>query len=114
MNSWTRKRFLELGMGVLGAGILHALGCDDDSETTTSGPGGPGGTGGNPAKIKYAEVHTGNVCTEDLVVMFEGMGVDTGLKLGSLLPTALRCEAVLGRELAGRVTRAGLGLVGSK
>lgn len=73
-----------------------------------------GGTGGNPAKIKYAEGHTGNVCTEDLVVMFEGMGVDTGLKLGSLLPTALRCEAVLGRELAGRVTRAGLGLVGSK
>lgn len=73
-----------------------------------------GGTGGNPVKIKYAEGHTGNACTEDLVVMFEGMGIDTGLNLGSLLPTALRCEAALGRQLAGRVTRAGLGLVGEQ
>lgn len=67
-----------------------------------------GGVGGNPAKINYAEGHTGNVCTEDLVAMFESMGIDTGLNLHELLPTALRCEEVLRRQLFGRVTRSGL------
>lgn len=70
-----------------------------------------GGTGGNPAKISYAEGHAGNVCTEDLVTMFESMGIGTGLNLADLLSTARQCEDVLGRELDGRVTRSGLGLL---
>jgi len=70
-----------------------------------------GGTGGNPAKISYAEGHAGNVCTEDLVTMFESMGIGTGLNLADLLDTARHCEEVLGRELDGRVTRSGLGLL---
>ena len=43
--------------------------------------------------------------------MFESMGIDTGLNMADLLETARQCEAVLGRELDGRVTRSGLGLV---
>jgi hydroxymethylglutaryl-CoA lyase len=70
-----------------------------------------GGAGGSPARITYTEGHTGNVCTEDLAAMFEGMGVSTGLDLGKLLETAMMCEEAVGRELHGRVTRAGLGLV---
>ena len=64
-----------------------------------------GGIGGHPAQIRYGEGNTGNVATEDLVVMFESMGVNTGLDLALLMDTARFCEGVLGRELLGMVTR---------
>jgi hydroxymethylglutaryl-CoA lyase len=67
-----------------------------------------GGVGGHPAKVKYGGGHTGNVCTEDLVNLFESMGIDTGIDLDALLATAEFCEHALGRELHGRVTRSGL------
>jgi hydroxymethylglutaryl-CoA lyase len=67
-----------------------------------------GGVGGHPARVKYGGGHTGNVCTEDLVNLFESMGVDTGIDLDGLLATAEVCEQALGRELYGRVTRSGL------
>ena len=64
-----------------------------------------GGVGGHPAKVQYGGGHTGNVCTEDLVSLFESMGIDTGIDLEDLVDTARHCEQVLGRELHGRVTR---------
>ena len=67
-----------------------------------------GGVGGHPAKLKYGGGHTGNVCTEDLVSLFESMGIATGIDLDGLLATAQLCEQALGRELHGRVTRSGL------
>ena len=67
-----------------------------------------GGVGGHPAKVKYGSGFTGNVCTEDLVGLFESMGIATGIDLDSLLATAEFCEQALGRELHGRVTRSGL------
>jgi len=67
-----------------------------------------GGVGGHPAKVKYGGGFTGNVCTEDLVNLFESMGIATGIDLDGLLGTAEFCEQVLGRELHGRVTRSGL------
>ncbi len=67
-----------------------------------------GGVGGHPAKVKYGGGFTGNVCTEDLVSLFESLGVDTGIDLDRLLATAEFCEEVLGRKLHGRVTRSGL------
>jgi hydroxymethylglutaryl-CoA lyase len=67
-----------------------------------------GGVGGHPAKVKYGGGHTGNVCTEDLVNLFESMGVGTGIDLDGVIATADYCEQVLGRELHGRVTRSGL------
>jgi len=67
-----------------------------------------GGVGGHPAKVKYGGGFTGNVCTEDLVNLFESMDVSTGIDLDGLLATAEACEQALGRELYGRVTRSGL------
>ena len=67
-----------------------------------------GGVGGHPAKVKYGGGFTGNVCTEDLVGLFESMGIATGIDLDRLLATAEFCERALGRELHGRVTRSGL------
>lgn len=70
-----------------------------------------GGIGGHPAELVYGGGFTGNVATEDLVNLFEAMGVPTGLDLGKLVDTAHRCEAALGRKLHGMVARSGLGLV---
>ena len=67
-----------------------------------------GGVGGHPAKVKYGGGFTGNVCTEDLVNLFESMGIDTGIDLDGLLAAAEFCEQALGRELHGRVTRSGI------
>ncbi len=67
-----------------------------------------GGVGGHPAKVKYGGGFTGNVCTEDLVNLFESMGIDTGIDVGGLLATAEFCEQALGRDLHGRVTRSWL------
>ena len=70
-----------------------------------------GGVGGHPAKVTYGGGHTGNVCTEDLVSLFESMGIGTGIDLEGLLAAARACELALGRELHGRVTRTGLNLL---
>ena len=67
-----------------------------------------GGVGGHPARVKYGGGFTGNVCTEDLVNLFESMGIDTGIDVGGLLAAAELCEQALGRQLHGRVTRSGL------
>ena len=67
-----------------------------------------GGVGGHPANVTYGGGFTGNVCTEDLVNLFESMGIATGIDLTQLVPTAEFCEQTLGRQLYGRVTRSGL------
>ncbi|MSQ48780.1 MAG: hydroxymethylglutaryl-CoA lyase [Betaproteobacteria bacterium] len=67
-----------------------------------------GGVGGHPAQVQYGGGFTGNVCTEDLVGLFESMSIATGIDLDQLLSTAQYCEQVLGRTLYGRVTRSGL------
>ena len=71
-----------------------------------------GGVGGHPAKVKYGGGYTGNVCTEDLVNLFESMQIDTGIDLQGLLATAELCEQALQRELRGHVTRSGLNPLG--
>lgn len=67
-----------------------------------------GGVGGHPAKVRYGGGHTGNVATEDLVSLFESMGVRTGLDLPALAAVSQHCQAVLGRALHSRVAQSGL------
>jgi isopropylmalate/homocitrate/citramalate synthase len=62
-----------------------------------------GGIGGCP----FAPRATGNICTEDLVYMLHGEGVDTGIDLGALISVAQWLEAKLERQLPGQVYRAG-------
>jgi hydroxymethylglutaryl-CoA lyase len=61
-----------------------------------------GGLGGCP----YAPGASGNVATEDLVYMLEGMGIHTGVDLDKLCRVSLKMEAVLGRELPSKVLAA--------
>ena len=46
-----------------------------------------GGVGGHPAQVEYGGGYTGNVCTEDLVNLFESLGIHTGLDLAGLIET---------------------------
>jgi isopropylmalate/homocitrate/citramalate synthase len=62
-----------------------------------------GGLGGCP----YAPRATGNIATEDLVYLFEGDGIDTGVDLDALVTVSEWLEGVLGRRLEGQVYRAG-------
>ncbi|WP_410633234.1 hydroxymethylglutaryl-CoA lyase [Amycolatopsis sp. cmx-4-83] len=66
-----------------------------------------GGVGGHPSAISYGAGLTGNVCTEDLVSLFDAMGVDTGIDLDQLAKASAACEEALGRPLHSMVARAG-------
>jgi isopropylmalate/homocitrate/citramalate synthase len=62
-----------------------------------------GGLGGCP----FAPRATGNIATDDLVYLFEGDGIDTGVDLDALIATSEWLEGLLGRRLEGQVYRAG-------
>jgi hydroxymethylglutaryl-CoA lyase len=61
-----------------------------------------GGLGGCP----YAPGATGNVASEDLVWLLDGMGVETGLDLGKLVDCAVWISRFLERDPVSRVARA--------
>lgn len=61
-----------------------------------------GGLGGCP----YAKGATGNVATEDLVYMLEGMGYETGLNMAGLIHAGQTIAQALGRPYASRAGRA--------
>lgn len=63
-----------------------------------------GGVGGCP----FAPRATGNICTEDLVYLLHGQGIETGIDLDALVGVAEWLEGVLERELEGMVYRAGV------
>lgn len=62
-----------------------------------------GGLGGCP----YAPGASGNVCTEDLVHMFNAMGYDTGVNLSGLLELAQELPALVQHEIPGHIVKAG-------
>ncbi|HEX7348379.1 MAG TPA: hydroxymethylglutaryl-CoA lyase [Rhodanobacteraceae bacterium] len=63
------------------------------------------GTGGCP----YAKGATGNVASEDVVYMLQGMGVETGVDLEKLVATGWWLAQQLGKPTSSRVTRARMG-----
>lgn len=62
------------------------------------------GLGGCP----FAPGAAGNLATEDLVYTLHGMGIDTGIDLDKLWQAGQVAEAIVGRELPGKVHRAGV------
>jgi hydroxymethylglutaryl-CoA lyase len=61
-----------------------------------------GGLGGCP----YAKNATGNLATEDLVWLLDGLGIETGVDLDSLVATSLWMAEQLGRPSPSGVVRA--------
>ncbi len=63
-----------------------------------------GGMGGCP----YAPGAAGNLATEDLVYMLQGMGIETGINLERLVEAGKVAESIVGRALPGKVHQAGV------
>ncbi|MEZ5555433.1 hydroxymethylglutaryl-CoA lyase [Haliea sp.] len=66
------------------------------------------GLGGCP----YARGATGNVATEDVVYMLNGMGIDTGIDLNALVGAGARISEALGRRNSSRAANALLASAG--
>lgn len=82
-------------------GIANAVAAIESGATVLDAS--VGGTGGCP----FAPRATGNIATEDLVYLLHGMGHETGIDLGSLIGVAEWLSVQLGKELPGRVYKAG-------
>jgi hydroxymethylglutaryl-CoA lyase len=76
------------------AGLEDGVTCFDAST---------GGTGGCP----YAPGAAGNLATEDLVYLLDGLGIDHGVRLAGVLEAALVIADALGRSVASKVGQAG-------
>ncbi|MGI8332370.1 hydroxymethylglutaryl-CoA lyase [Actinomadura scrupuli] len=79
------------------ANTLAALRCG-----VTTVDASAGGLGGCP----YAESATGNLATEDLVWMLDGLGIETGVDLPALAETSRWMAERLGRPSPSRVVQA--------
>jgi hydroxymethylglutaryl-CoA lyase len=85
-----------------GLGLANALAGLDEGITTLDAS--LGGLGGCP----YAPGASGNIVTEDLVLMLNSMGYDTGIDLDKLLAVrAIVAEALPGEPLYGFTPEAG-------
>ncbi len=85
-----------------GLGLANALAGLDEGITTLDAS--LGGLGGCP----YAPGASGNLVTEDLVLMLNAMGLDTGIDLAKLLAVrAILAEALPGEPLYGFTPDAG-------
>ncbi len=62
------------------------------------------GTGGCP----YARGASGNVATEDVAYMLQGMEIETGIDLDALIETGAWLSALLGRRSGSKVTAAAM------
>ena len=60
------------------------------------------GLGGCP----YAKGATGNIASEDVVYLLQGLGIETGIELDRLIAAGRRISSVLGRDNGSRVARA--------
>jgi hydroxymethylglutaryl-CoA lyase len=83
-----------------GQALANIYACLDSGVTTFDSS--VGGLGGCP----YAKGASGNVATEDLVYMLDGMGVATGIDLPRLVETSVWISKQLGRPILSHVAKA--------
>lgn len=83
-----------------GQALANILACLEDGVAVVDAA--VSGTGGCP----YAPGASGNVATEDVVYMLEGMGVKTGVDLAKLVETGRWLAGKLGRGSGSKVTLA--------
>ena len=81
-----------------GQALANILACLDEGVRVVDAA--VSGTGGCP----YAQGASGNVATEDVVYMLEGMGLTTGVDLAALVATGRWLSQLLGRASGSKVT----------
>ncbi|WP_460452231.1 hydroxymethylglutaryl-CoA lyase [Alsobacter sp. SYSU BS001988] len=92
-----RATFVFHGHDTAGFGVANVLAAFEAG--ITSFDGAVGGLGGCP----FAPGATGNIATEDLVYLFERMGVPTGIDLGRLLEAADLAASLPAAQAGGHV-----------
>jgi hydroxymethylglutaryl-CoA lyase len=93
---WTLHFHNTRGMGI--ANALSAVNSGIDRFDSSLG-----GLGGCP----YAPGATGNICTEELVHMFDLMGFDTHMDIDTLLACSQDLQTLIGRTLPSQLLMAG-------
>ncbi len=83
-----------------GQALANILACLDEGVRVVDSA--VSGTGGCP----YAHGATGNVATEDVVYMLEGLGMATGVELDKLVEAGRWLASLLGRATGSKVTAA--------
>ena len=83
-----------------GQALANILACLDEGVRVVDSA--VSGTGGCP----YAHGASGNVATEDVVYMLEGLGMSTGVDLGKLVEVGRWLAELLGRSTGSKVTAA--------
>jgi hydroxymethylglutaryl-CoA lyase len=83
-----------------GQALVNTLAALQHGVTTVDASAG--GLGGCP----YAKSATGNLATEDLVWMLDGLGIETGVDLGRLTATSVWLAEQMGRSSPSRTVRA--------
>jgi len=83
-----------------GQALANTLAALESGVTTVDSSAG--GLGGCP----FAESATGNLATEDLVWMLDGLGVETGVDLAALVATSVWMGERLGRAPVSRAVQA--------
>ena len=83
-----------------GQALANILACLDEGVRVVDSA--VSGTGGCP----YAHGASGNVASEDVVYMLEGLGMSTGVDLGKLVEVGRWLSALLGRASGSKVTAA--------
>jgi hydroxymethylglutaryl-CoA lyase len=82
-----------------GQALANVYACLEEGAATVDAS--VAGLGGCP----YARGASGNLATEDLVYMLEGLGLKTGVDLGALVETARWISGKLGREPVSKLGR---------
>jgi hydroxymethylglutaryl-CoA lyase len=101
-SSWPRVQLTAHFHNTRGMGLANALAAlQAGVERFDASLGGLGG-------CPFAPGATGNVCTEDLVHMFQAMGYETGVDLPALLAVAADLPALVGHDVPGQVVKAGV------
>ncbi|WP_413614938.1 hydroxymethylglutaryl-CoA lyase [Halomonas cupida] len=101
MTRWSQVPFTLHVHNTRGMGLANCLAAWQSGVTQFDAA--LGGLGGCP----FAPGATGNVCTEDLVHMFEQMGVDTGVDLAALIDLSSTLPELVGHDVPGQVAKAG-------
>ena len=101
MDAWPRVEFTAHFHDTRGMGLANAVAALQAGVTRFDAS--LSGLGGCP----FAPGASGNVCTEDLVHMFEAMGYDTGVDLDALVACARRMPDIVQHDVPGQVMRAG-------
>jgi hydroxymethylglutaryl-CoA lyase len=83
--------------GMAAANVLAALDCGVATFDASAG-----GLGGCP----YAPGATGNLATEDLIYLLDGLGITTGVDLAAVVAASAEIEPLIGHALPSRAYRA--------